>query len=85
MAEYWFDSDSFINPNRGPFQFGTEFGDRFWKILEEKAQEGIIASSSIVLHKELIDSKDALSDWAKQQDSLFYEPDESVQEVYKQI
>ncbi len=84
MVDYWFDSDSFMRPNREAFRFGTDFGEKFWNLLSDKLQEGVIASSSTILD-ELLEGKDELSEWAKRHEDYFYVPDQSVQEVYTQI
>jgi predicted nucleic acid-binding protein len=86
MPEFWLDADSFIEPKKGPYGFDIAPG--FWKFLEQKASEGIIASSSLV-YEELHDEvEDELSEWAEaQKDSgrLFIDPDPEVQATFKEI
>ena len=81
--DFWFDTDSFVTPSRGPDRFSTL--PRFWEFLELKASEQVIASSELVLN-ELLRSKDELAAWAKkQQGTLFLIPDQDVQGVFSQI
>ncbi|HJX12868.1 MAG TPA: DUF4411 family protein, partial [Dehalococcoidales bacterium] len=88
MPEYWFDSDSFITPSRGPYRFSR--GTQFWDYLEQKAYEKVIGSPEIILTQELTGSDpkkaDELETWAKKlRGILFIPPDKSVQEFYSQI
>jgi hypothetical protein len=89
MIEYWIDSDSLINPYRGPYNF--KYGTKFWDFLESKAKEGIICSPDIVLSMELTSSKppkekDELELWAKAQNGiLFIPPDSSVQVEFRKV
>lgn len=83
MPDFWFDTDSLITPNRGPYRFGTV--PRFWEFLEQKAAEGIIASPEQVFH-ELDGNDDELAKWAKRQRGTFFKsPDENVQEALRHI
>ena len=47
MPDFWFDTDSFVTPSRGPYRFATL--PKFWEFLEQKAEEHVIASSEFVL------------------------------------
>lgn len=87
MADYWLDSDSFITPKNGPYGFDIAPG--FWKVLEQKAVEGVICSSTFVYHELVNESDDDLAEWAKLQrqsgSPLFVEPDEAVQAMFRDI
>jgi hypothetical protein len=88
MPQFWFDTDSFVNPSRGPYRFGTV--PTFWEWLEQKGKEKVIASPEFVLVRELTGNDpqkaDDLEVWAKkQQGTLFWSPTEEVQQVYKQV
>lgn len=49
MPEFWLDSDTFIRAKNEAYGFDIAPG--FWTFLEQKATEGIIASSSLVYHE----------------------------------
>jgi hypothetical protein len=99
MADFWLDTDSLVRPHREFYRFATV--PRFWEFLEQKAEEGVIASSQFVLeelkkgkaHKGKPDNDEVHKDkpdklliWAENhQDVLFRAPTEAVQEVYAQI
>jgi len=85
---YLFDSDSFIKPSRTSHRFSR--GTLLWDFLEQKAQEHIIGSPSIVLDLELTHTDkskvDNLEKWARNLDGvLFLPPDESIQKYNSQI
>lgn len=86
MTNFWLDADSLIRPKNGPYGFDIAPG--FWRFMEQKANEGIIASSFTV-YKEFEDygAEDELLQWAeKQKDAGFFvEPDTIVQSVLRQI
>lgn len=85
MPDFWLDADSFITPNRGPYSFDIAPG--FWTFLEQKANEGIIASS-ILVYNELHDgAEDELREWAKQrkENGFFVVPDLPVQIAFREI
>ena len=86
MPEFWLDADSLIESKKGPYAFDIVPG--FWTFLEQKAAEGIIASSFTV-YKEFEDyeAEDDLLQWAKQQKDVgfFVEPDTIVQTIFRQI
>jgi hypothetical protein len=87
MPDYWFDTDTFVNPSRGAYQFNIL--PQYWEFIEQKAKEKVILSSTMVLN-ELIGNRnpDALELWAKSQNSngnLFVTPDEEVQGRYRRI
>jgi len=85
MPEFWLDTDSFITPKNGPYGFDIAPG--FWSFLEQKANEGIIASSRLV-YDELHDgAEDDLRAWAdtRKDCGFFVEPDEQVQAACHRI
>ena len=83
MPDFWIDTDSLVTPSRGPYRFATL--PKFWEFLEQKARDGVIASSEFVL-RELIGSGDQLEAWAKRQQGIFFQsPDQAVQETFRQI
>lgn len=85
MPEFWLDSNSFIEPNKGPYGFDIAPG--FWTFLEEKANDGTIASSLLVYDELQSGVEDELHDWANQRkaNGFFVEPDASVQTAFRQI
>ncbi len=86
MPNFWLDADSLIRAKNGPYAFDIAPG--FWTFLEQKAAEGIIASS-VTVYKEFEDygAEDDLLQWAKQQKDagFFIAPDSFVQTVFRQI
>lgn len=80
MPDYWLDSDSLMRPKDGPYRFGLV--PQFWKFIEEKAAEGVVASS-IFVYKEICNAydDDPLRTWAEDRPGLplFREPSEAVQ------
>ncbi len=84
MPEFWLDSNSFIEPKKGPYGFDIAPG--FWTFLEQKAAAGITASS-ITVFNELEDVEDDLLQWARQQrdKGFFIDPDALVQTAFRQI
>lgn len=85
MPDFWLDSNSFITPSKGPY--GFDILPRFWSFLEQKAREGIIASSLLVYRELQNHVEDELSRWAaKLKDSGFFvDPDPSVQAAFREI
>lgn len=82
MPEFWLDTNSFIEPNKGPYGFDIAPG--FWSFLEQKIEQKVIASSTLVL-SELKEVEDELRQWAEAHSDCFVEPDENVQAVVGQI
>jgi len=83
MAEFWLDTDSLITPSRGPYTF--DILPPFWDFLEQKGEEGLVASSELVL-VELMEGDDPLKEWAKEQGvTLFHAPTQAVQERLSEI
>lgn len=85
MPDYWIDTDSFIRAkNEG---YGFDLAPGFWKAIDQKTVEGIIASSTWVYHEIVDEGTDDLAKWARQRETsgLFIEPNEAVQVQYRQI
>ena len=78
MADFWLDSDTFIRSKNEAYGFDLAPG--FWKVIDQKAREGIIASSMTV-YRELVKGNDYLAEWARQRENsgLFVIPNEDVQ------
>ena len=85
MPEFWLDTNSFIEPKKGPYGFDIAPG--FWAFLEQKINEGIIASSVTVYDELENGAEDDLLQWAKQQKDagFFIAPDPLVQTAFRQI
>lgn len=71
MPDYWLDSDSLMRPKDGPYRFGLV--PQFWKFIEEKAAEGVIASS-VFVYQEICDAydDDPLRIWAEDRPGRLY-------------
>ncbi len=85
MPEFWLDTNSLVEPRKGPY--GFDIAPRFWKFLEQKINEGIIASSVTVYDEVDNEAEDDLLQWAKQQKDVgfFVEPDTIVQTVFREV
>ncbi len=85
MPDFWLDTDSFITPKNGPYGFDIAPG--FWTFLEEKADEGVIASSRLVYEELHNGAEDELRQWAeaRRDSDLFIEPDAQVQAALQEI
>ena len=88
MPSYWLDTNSLIQPHRNYYCFDRV--PKFWIFLEQKSNDEVIASPTIVLGEleEGCKNKepDALLVWArKQKGILFLEPDDLTQQIYGQI
>ncbi|MCH9036090.1 MAG: DUF4411 family protein [Chloroflexi bacterium] len=79
----WLDSDSLIRSSNEAYRFAMVPG--FWEFLEQKADEGVIASSERVLRELLDHGEDELKEWAQRQNTLFQTTDRAVQEMTRQI
>lgn len=82
------DADSFIRPYQTAYRFPML--PQFWDFLQQKAQEGIIASPQIVLDLELSsdkdDPQDELAKWAKPlKGVMFLEASQTVQASYSEV
>lgn len=85
MALYWLDSMVFILPNREEY-YSFALAPTFWQLLEQKANDGILASTRKVCD-ELIRRRDTLAAWvdARKNSSLFVDPNKEVQDAYTRI
>jgi len=85
MPEFWLDTSSLIEPKNGPYGFDIAPG--FWMFLEQKINEGIIASSVTVYDEIDNEAEDDLLQWVRKQKDVgfFVEPDTIVQTVFRQI
>lgn len=61
MPSFWLDADALIRPNREGF-YSLQLVPSFWELLEQKANEGIIAIPRSV-YQELSHYGDNLADW----------------------
>ncbi len=85
MADYWLDSNVFIESKKRWYRFAIAPG--FWSFIDEKVAEGIMCASSRV-YNELVDSSDDdLAGWMKDRKGLpfFVDPDEAVQRALTTI
>ena len=84
MADFWLDTDTFIRSKNEAYGFDLAPG--FWKLIDQKAKEGIIASS-ITVYRELVKGKDYLAEWTRQRENsgLFVIPNKQVQDQNKLI
>ena len=84
MPEYWLDSNSFIEPSKGPYH--PDIVPGFWTFLEQKADDGVIASC-LRVYEELQRLQDDLSKWASKVNArgFFVAPDPSVQAAFGEI
>ncbi len=84
MADYWLDSNVFIEGKKGPY--GFDIAPRFWSLIDEKAAAGRISSSTLV-YNELLDGQDDLVGWAQERraSGLFIEPNPAVQQAFRTI
>ena len=84
MADFWLDSNVFIEGKKGPY--GFDIAPRFWELLDELIVHGRIACP-VRVYDELLEGADDLAAWAKAQrnSGLFVEPDEAVQDAYRRV
>ena len=85
MADFWLDADVFIESKNGLYGFDLVPG--FWQLLDQKANEGVIASSTMVYHELVDEVDDELTQWARERrdSGLFVEPDTIVQATVREI
>ncbi len=85
MVDYWLDADIFISSKNG--SYGFDIAPGFWAFIEQKATEGIIATSTLVYDELVTEADDELAQWAKQRKDigLFVTPDESVQRSFQRV
>ena len=84
MAEFWLDTNVFIQAKNGPY--GFDILPAFWDWLDESAEDGTLCSSTIV-YDELVNGKDDLADWVKERKNsgLFVKPDSKSQKGVRRI
>ncbi len=83
MPDYRLDTDIFIESRKGPYGFDIAPG--FWAVIEQKARDGVVASSTLV-YDEICAGDDDLVEWVKARRALvFREPDPAVQHAYRLI
>ncbi len=85
MADYWLDANIFIAPYRNKY-YDFDVAPTFWKLLTQKAADGVLASP-LSVYDELVVGKDDLATWARQQHNmpLFVPPDQSVQQTLSRV
>ena len=83
MPEFWLDADSLIQSKNEPYGFDIAPG--FWTFLEQKINEGVIASSITVYDELMEHEEDDLQKWAQQQKKagFFVDPDPLVQTPFR--
>jgi predicted nucleic acid-binding protein len=80
---YCLDANVYIEAHRRYYAFDIAPG--FWEGLSRLAERHVICSSLLVF-EEIADSDDALTQWANvNKDVLFAQPDETTQDVYREI
>lgn len=84
MADFWLDSNVFIEGKKGPY--GFDIAPRFWELIDELIEKRRISCPSVV-YDELLDGQDDLAEWAKERrtSGVFVEPNASVQQSYIEI
>lgn len=83
MADYWLDSNSLIVPSDNYYRF--DLVPRFWEILVELAQDGVIAIPEPVFD-ELKDYGDDLASWVIEHKAIIAVPQSAqVQSVHQQV
>ena len=85
MPDFWLDADTLIQSKNGAYGFDIAPG--FWTFLDEKAGEGLIATSTVVYDELVEHSDDELAAWARERQGsgLFVEPGQTVQEYARAI
>jgi hypothetical protein len=80
------DADSLMRPKDGPYKF--HLVPQFWEFIAAKAEEGVIASTSLV-YGEICNSydNDPLRIWAEERPGppLFREPTDAVYACFKEV
>ena len=79
MPYLWLDADVLIQAKN--LWYGFDFAPSFWEFLDQKVQEGILRSSTMVYGELTEDSEDELAQWAKERrdSGLWVPPTEPVQ------
>ena len=85
MADYWLDTTVFVSPSREGY-YSFDLAPTFWQLLEQKAADGILASTRKVCD-ELIHRRDNLSAWveAREHSPLFVDPNQQVQDAFQRV
>ena len=85
LPEYWLDANTFIQAKNGHYGFDIVPG--FWEFLDQRSDEGVVSSSTLVYDELVSDFEDELADWVKERrgTNLFLEPDEAVQDALREI
>ena len=84
MADYWLDSNVFIEGKKGPY--GFDIAPRFWKLIDEMSQ-AVRLMCPVSVYDELLKGQDDLVAWAmeRRETGLFVEPNSVVQSTFSQI
>jgi Domain of unknown function (DUF4411) len=84
VQRFWLDANVFIEAKRRYYAFDLAPG--FWTVLEQQCEAQVIKSPFEVF-RELADSGDDLTEWAKahRDGDLFVEPDDVVQAALRDI
>ena len=84
MADYWLDSNIFIEGKKGPY--GFDIAPRFWALIAELTVDGRIACP-VWVYEELLEGQDDLVGWAQDRKAsgLFVEPSLDVQQAFTEI
>ena len=84
MADYWLDSNVFIEGKKGPYAF--DIAPRFWVLIDELIED-LLVSCPLLVYDELLEVQDDLASWSKERKAsgLFIQPDVTVQQTYKDV
>ncbi len=84
MADYWLDSNVFIEGRKGPY--GFDIAPRFWGLIDELIDNGRLSCPARVCD-ELLDGQDDLAAWAqgRRARGLFVDPGAAVQGAFRII
>jgi predicted nucleic acid-binding protein len=84
MPDFWLDTDTLIRSKNEAY--GFDIAPRFWEFLDEKAREGVIASSRLVYDEIHHGAEDELRNWVNaRRETLFIEPNPDVQSAFRDI
>lgn len=84
MPDFWLDTDSLIRSKNEAY--GFDIAPKFWDFLDQKVDEGVIASSRLVYDEIHDGAEDELRRWADaRKNTLFIEPDSDVQAALQEI
>ncbi|HEV2352112.1 MAG TPA: DUF4411 family protein [Terriglobia bacterium] len=84
MQRFWLDANVLIEAHRKYYSF--DLAPAFWAVIKEQGQKDVIKIPSEVF-RELTEGQDELAEWAKEHrdGGLFVEPDDQVQEEFREI